>query len=76
MRTVRITLDEELLAKIDADAETKRYGRSVVFRRAIVQYLKNHKRMAIAEAYRNGYLKQVAPGPEFAGWDKEGGPIE
>jgi metal-responsive CopG/Arc/MetJ family transcriptional regulator len=72
MKTIQITVDERLLARLDADAETKRDGRSAVFRRAVTEYLKTRKRTAIAENYRRGYAKKAGPGPEFEGWEDEG----
>jgi len=41
MKTIQITIDEKLLAKLDADEETQRDGRSAVLRRAVGEYLKN-----------------------------------
>ncbi len=72
MRTIQITVDEKLLAKLDADDETKRDGRSAVFRRAVAEYLKNRKRLAIANSYRKGYGGKPGLGPEFADWENEG----
>jgi len=37
MRAIQITLDERLLADLDADDEVKRDGRSAVLRRAVEQ---------------------------------------
>jgi metal-responsive CopG/Arc/MetJ family transcriptional regulator len=35
-------MDEELLAKLDADEEVQREGRSTVLRRAVEEYLRNN----------------------------------
>lgn len=72
MKTIQITVDETLLAQLDADQETKRDGRSAVFRRAVSDYLKRRRRAAIAESYRRGYGKNPGLGPEFEGWENEG----
>jgi metal-responsive CopG/Arc/MetJ family transcriptional regulator len=72
MKTIQITVDEGLLAKLDADEETKRDGRSAVFRRAVAEYLKHRKRLAIASSYRRGYGSKPGLGAEFDGWENEG----
>ena len=65
-------MDEALLAKLDADEETKRDGRSAVLRRAAAEYLKRRGRASIAERYRQAYAGQSGLGPEFEGWEDEG----
>ena len=40
MKSVQITLDEALLARLDQDDEVKRDGRSAVLRRAADLYLR------------------------------------
>jgi metal-responsive CopG/Arc/MetJ family transcriptional regulator len=72
MKTIQITVDEGLLAKLDAHEETKRDGRSAVFRRAAAEYLKHRRRESIAQRYREGYSKQRGLGTEFKGWENEG----
>ena len=64
-------MDETLLAKLDADEETLRDGRSAVLRRAVAEYLKRRRRTAIAEGYRKAYAKGEGLGPEFEGWEHE-----
>jgi hypothetical protein len=39
MRAIQITVDERLLAALDADEEVRRLGRSAVLRRAAIEYL-------------------------------------
>ena len=72
MKTIQITVDEKLLAMLDANEETKRDGRSAVFRRAVAEYLKHRRRESIAQRYREGYSKKAGLGPEFKGWENEG----
>ena len=55
MKAVQITLDESLLAELDADDEVKRDGRSAVLRRAALEYLHRKRRKSIRDAYRRGY---------------------
>lgn len=72
MKTIQITVDESLLAKVDADEETKRDGRSAVFRRAVAEYLKRRRRASIAEQYRKAYKGAAGLRSEFEGWEDEG----
>ena len=72
MKTIEITVDEKLLAKLDACAETKRQGRSAVFRKALAEYLKQLRWKFIAQRYREAYSKRAGLGPEFKGWENEG----
>jgi metal-responsive CopG/Arc/MetJ family transcriptional regulator len=55
-KPVQISVDEGLLAKVDADPETRRRGRSAFIRSAIVQYLDLKRRRQvdaqIAAAYQ------------------------
>lgn len=70
MKAVQVTLDEELLAQLDADPEVKRDGRSAVVRRATAEYLRRKQRASIADAYRRGYRKGA--GRELEAWADEG----
>lgn len=72
MKTIQITMDDELLAKLDADSETQRDGRSAVLRRAATEYLNRRRRSAIAEKYRQAYKKQPGLGQDFKDWEEEG----
>ena len=71
MKAIQITLDERLLAKLDADEEVKRDGRSAVMRRAVFSYLRRKRRAVIAEAYRRAYAKSSRDS-ELEGWADEG----
>jgi metal-responsive CopG/Arc/MetJ family transcriptional regulator len=69
MKPIQITIDEQLLARLDADDETKRDGRSAVVRRAVHEYLRRRRRAQIASAYRRGY--GARPATELSGWPDE-----
>ena len=72
MKTIQITMDEELLAQLDRDEETQRDGRSAVLRRAAAEYLKRRRRLDIAKSYKRAYGKEAGIGREFEGWGNEG----
>ena len=73
MKTIKIAMDEELLAKLDRDQETQRDGRSVVLCRAAAEYLKRSRHRDIAARYQQAYGKSPGLGSEFKGWEDEGG---
>ena len=72
MKAIQITVDDALLARLDADPEVKRAGRSAVFRRAVGDYLRRRRRHDIAEAYRAAYGNGAGLNREWAGWEEEG----
>jgi metal-responsive CopG/Arc/MetJ family transcriptional regulator len=71
MKAIQVTLDEALLARLDADAEVRRDGRSAVLRRAADEYLRRRRKRAIAEQYTKAY-SEGGLADEFAGWEQEG----
>jgi len=72
MKPIQITMDEGLLARLDATDEVRKDGRSAVLRRAAELYLRQRRAGAIAAAYRRAYAKEAGLGVEFSGWEDEG----
>jgi metal-responsive CopG/Arc/MetJ family transcriptional regulator len=72
MKAIQITMDEALLARLDADDEVRRDGRSAVIRRAADEYLRRRRRRAIANQYTRAYGAGASLGEEFSGWENEG----
>ena len=72
MKAIQITLDEALLARLDADEEVRRVGRSAVLRRAADEYLRKRRKRVIADQYAKAYGASPDFGVEFSGWDDEG----
>jgi metal-responsive CopG/Arc/MetJ family transcriptional regulator len=72
MRAIQITLDDALLARLDADEEVRRDGRSAVLRRAADEYLRKRRKRAIAEQYAKAYRGSPNLDDEFSGWEGEG----
>jgi hypothetical protein len=54
-RPVQISIDVELLKKVDRDEETKRTGRSGVVRRALEYYLEAKRRRGVDLQLRQAY---------------------
>lgn len=72
MKVIQVSVDEELLARLDADEEVRRDGRSAVLRRAADEYLRRRRKRAIAAQYAAGYKATSGLGREFSGWEDEG----
>lgn len=73
MKTIQVTMDEELLERLDQDDETRRVGRSAVLRRAVAEYLARRRRSDIARRYQEAYAgKGGGLGREFEGWEDQG----
>ena len=72
MKAVQVTLDEALLARLDADDEVRRDGRSAVLRRAVDEYLRRRRRRTVAEQYAKAYAGGSGLKPEFDGWEEQG----
>jgi hypothetical protein len=71
MKKVTIRMDEASLARLDANEEVRRDGRSAVLRRAADEYLRRRRR-AIADQYVGAYSASPNLGVEFSGWEDEG----
>ncbi len=54
-RLVQISMDAELLQRIDADPEVRERGRSVFIRSAIEMYLRARQTREIDEQFRKAY---------------------
>jgi hypothetical protein len=54
-RSIQISMDEALLAALDADPETQEVGRSAMIRRALTFYMRMREQAAIDAAYDAAY---------------------
>ena len=54
-RAVQISIDEDLLARVDEDSEARIHGRSAFMRSAIQRYLRAKEEARIDEALRVAY---------------------
>jgi metal-responsive CopG/Arc/MetJ family transcriptional regulator len=72
MKAIQVSMDDGLLARLDADEEVRRDGRSAVLRRAADLYLRQRRSRAIASAYERAYRRKDGLGREFADWEGEG----
>ena len=72
MKAIQIMIDDETLARLDADAGVQREGRSAVLRRAANEYLHRQECQRIAAQYREAYSGKPGLGEKFTGWEYEG----
>jgi metal-responsive CopG/Arc/MetJ family transcriptional regulator len=71
MRTVQMTLDDELVETVDRVAHALKTTRSAFTRMALQEALKKQSELRLVEKHREGYAKNpVRPG-EFDDWEVE-----
>ncbi len=70
MKTIQITIDPDLLHKIDNDEETMKKGRSAFLRQAVRYYLEQKRLKSISDKYRSGYT-QGAKDDDLTIWEDE-----
>ena len=71
MRTIQMTLDDDLVQTVDRVARKKRMTRSAFTRDALRMALKHLKITGLEEKHRSGYaVKPVSKG-EFDVWEEE-----
>jgi predicted DNA-binding WGR domain protein len=69
MKTVQMTLDENLIKSVDKIVKATGTTRSAFTRDALRQALKNHRIRLLEEKHRKGYERSpVRPG-EFSVWE-------
>ncbi len=71
MRTVQMTLDEELLASVDEAAKKLKTTRSAFMRRALREALGRFTTRELEQKHRRGYERQPVRKGEFDVWEKE-----
>lgn len=58
-KPVQVSLDDELLKRIDRDSEAKKLGRSAFIRNAVAAYLQAKERRDIDAAIRRAYAGEA-----------------
>ena len=71
MKTVQMTLDEELVAEVDRAARRLKTTRSAFTRQALRRALELLEIAALEQRQRDGYRKKPVGAREFAGWERE-----
>jgi metal-responsive CopG/Arc/MetJ family transcriptional regulator len=67
MKTISITLDEELLQRVDREVRSAKQTRSELFRVVLRDWLATRRRRRLAAEDRAGYEKRPVGNGEFAG---------
>ncbi len=68
VKSIQISIDEQLLKEIDRQAETRARGRSAFIRRAVAEALRRRRDSEIDAAYRRGYGTDPQAVEEIGPW--------
>ena len=71
MRTVQLTLDEDLVEQVDAVVQSLKTTRSAFARQALKAALARLEEEALERKHRAGYLRKPVRGNEFQPWEGE-----
>lgn len=71
MKTVQMTLDDDLVKAVDKAARELGTSRSAFTRKALRSALEKLRMTALERKYRAGYERKPVRRGEFDGWDKE-----
>ena len=71
MKTVQMTLDEDLIERVDRAARRLKTTRSAFTRQALQEALKNIQTMQREAQHRRGYAAHPVEDDEFSGWADE-----
>ncbi len=71
MKTVQMTLDEDLVSRVDRAAGRLGTTRSAFARRALREALEKLRILEQERKHRDGYARQHVQRGEFSVWEKE-----
>ena len=71
MRTIQMTLDDDLVDQVDQVVKTIETTRSAFTRDALRLALKQFKTLELEKKHRKGYEKFPVNNEEFQAWDDE-----
>ncbi len=71
MRTIQMTLDDDLVCNVDSVVKTLHTTRSAFTRDALRQAIKNMQSKNLEEKHRMGYAKNPVASGEFDIWESE-----
>jgi len=71
MKTIQMTLDEDLLNRIDNAIKELNTTRSALIRESVQHYLERLKIKKLEKKHRDGYLRQPVQTGEFDVWQDE-----
>jgi metal-responsive CopG/Arc/MetJ family transcriptional regulator len=77
MKAIQVMIDERLLARVDAEPEVRKGGRSAYLRRVLEEHLRRKRAREIAAAYRREYgAKPVSAEENLGPWEDPPWPDE
>jgi len=71
MKTIQMTLDEDLLKQVNQTIKKLKTTRSEYIRRSLRYYLKRSKIIEMEKNHKDGYLKHPVKKGEFDIWENE-----
>lgn len=71
MRTVQMTLDDDLVSSVDKAAKRLRTTRSAFAREALRSAIERLRMQELERKHREGYTKKPAKRGEFDVWERE-----
>ena len=71
MKTIQMTLGEQLLKKVDRAVKKARTTRSALIRDSLEQYLDSIQTRQLEAEQRTGYQRQPVTAGEFDVWESE-----
>ena len=71
MRTIQMTLDENLVKAVDRVTKKLKTTRSAFTRKALQEALARYSIEQLERKHRQGYERQPAAGDEFSVWESE-----
>jgi metal-responsive CopG/Arc/MetJ family transcriptional regulator len=71
MRTIQMTLDDNLVKAVDRVSKELHTSRSAFTRKALQEALARHKRLQLEQKHRLGYEKKPVDAGEFSVWETE-----
>ncbi|VEN74553.1 CopG family transcriptional regulator [Candidatus Desulfarcum epimagneticum] len=71
MKTVQMTLDEDLVQTVDRISKQLHTTRSAFTRKALREAIDRHNIDRLERRHREGYERRPVGGDEFSVWEKE-----
>jgi len=71
MKTVQMTLDDDLIAELDIIVKEKKTNRSAFTREALKQAIIYYRELQRVNQHHKGYMKQPVNNDEFSVWEDE-----
>lgn len=71
MKTIQMTIDDDLLGKLDRMVKAINISRSAFIRKSIQHYLANVNIQELEKKHREGYSKNPVQKNEFSVWESE-----